>query len=80
MDSIIAYYYEAPSTFQETYECVVTQAWANDVARMKTNAADVHPVVPVGHIMAFILCLGIGFLSSKWVAEDEVISSQASVA
>ncbi|CAE7699222.1 Gyltl1b [Symbiodinium sp. CCMP2592] len=55
IDSIIAYYYEQPATFQETYECVVSQAWANDVSRMKTNAGDVHPVVPVEHIMAFVL-------------------------
>ena len=53
IDAITKYHYMEPNTFQEPFEVTVNKSWVNGMV-----SQDVKPVVPVEHVMAFVLLLG----------------------
>ena len=57
IQTIIQYYYPEPSLLQEEYKVIVCKSWAEDASKMKANPAAVKPVIPVEHLMAFVLTL-----------------------
>ena len=54
MQQIMDYYYPEPHCFHELYIVSVPKGWESNM-----NPLQAKPVVPVEHLMAFIMCLGL---------------------
>ena len=52
IDNITKFHYAEPNLFQEPFEVTVQKSWVNGM-----QSQDVKPVVPIEHVMAFILLL-----------------------